>query len=171
MTINIISRLIGTLKTNVPPFHGWGHTTLSNRPSKIVKCNAWLFIYYGKEWRHIRKESSMSRAYLCLYYLEQNPRGEIRHRKKRQFTRIFFIKQSRRSLHRLSSSKSHLKLLELLLGSSSLCHFEDVEPDSLAERSALSNGHNVSNCDVSAENTVITDVNRCFRYLYFRSSF
>lgn len=45
----------------------------------------------------------------------------------------------------------HLKLLELLLGSSSFCHFEDVEPHSFAEWSALSNSHNVSNCDISAE--------------------
>jgi len=50
-----------------------------------------------------------------------------------------------------SCSPSHLKLLELLLGSGSLGHFEDVEPHGLAERSALSDSDDVSNGDVSAE--------------------
>lgn len=40
---------------------------------------------------------------------------------------------------------TQLKLLELLLGSSSLCHFEDIKPHSLAEWSALSNSYDVSN--------------------------
>lgn len=48
-----------------------------------------------------------------------------------------------------SCSPSHLKLLELLLGSGSLGHFEDVEPHGLAERSALSDNDDVSNDDIS----------------------
>lgn len=40
---------------------------------------------------------------------------------------------------------SHLKFLELFLGSSGLSDFEDIEPHGLAERSALSNSDNISN--------------------------
>ena len=51
------------------------------------------------------------------------------------------------------SSPAHprLELLELLLRASGLCDLEDVEPHSLAEGSALSDGNNVSDGDVSAE--------------------
>lgn len=64
----------------------------------------------------------------------------------------FLYLKSRQILQQQTSClKSHLKLLELLLGSSSLCHFEDIKPHSLAEGSALPDSHDVSNCDVSAE--------------------
>lgn len=46
-----------------------------------------------------------------------------------------------------------LKLLELLLGTSSLCDFEDIEPDSLAEGTALSDGDDVPNLDIPAKTT------------------
>ena len=46
------------------------------------------------------------------------------------------------------ATSMHLELLELLLGSSSLGHLEDIEPHGLAEGSALSNYHDVANCDI-----------------------
>ena len=45
--------------------------------------------------------------------------------------------------------KAHLELVELLLGSSwGLGVLDDVESDSLGERSALANGHNIAELDV-----------------------
>lgn len=70
---------------------------------------------------------------------------------KRQFKQHFFISQWVKLAQCSFPGQRHLKLLELLLGSSSFCHFEHVEPHSFAEGSALSNSHNVSNCDISAE--------------------
>lgn len=64
---------------------------------------------------------------------------------------LLYFKMRQISRRQTSRSKSHLKLLELLLGSSSLCHFKDVKSHCLAEGSALPDSHNVSNCDVSAE--------------------
>lgn len=70
----------------------------------------------------------------------------------RKFNQDFlYFKMRQISRRQTSRSKSHLKLLELLLGSSGLCHFEDVKSHCLAEGSALPDSHNVSNCDVSAE--------------------
>lgn len=46
-----------------------------------------------------------------------------------------------------------LKLLELLLGASSLCDLEDVEADSLAEGTALSDGDDVPDLDIPAKTT------------------
>lgn len=79
--------------------------------------------------------------------------------RKGYLNKVFLFDSETVSQQQTSCSKSHLKLLELLLGSSRLCHFEDVEPHGLAEWSALSDGHDVSNCDVSAE-THKTGVNR-----------
>jgi len=45
--------------------------------------------------------------------------------------------------------KEHLELVELLLGSSwGLGVLDDVESDSLGERSALANSHNIAELDV-----------------------
>lgn len=68
-----------------------------------------------------------------------------------QFKQHFFICQWVKLAKCSLPGQRHLKLLELLLGSSSFRHFEHVEPHSFAEWSALSNSHNVSNCDISAE--------------------
>lgn len=77
--------------------------------------------------------------------------GETDKHHKTISNRIFFIWKGRVIQQQPSCSKSNLKFLELFLRSSSLSHFEDVKPHSFAERSALSNGHDVSNGDVSAE--------------------
>lgn len=58
--------------------------------------------------------------------------------------------ESETSIVAAHNQNERLKLLELLLGACSLSHFEDIEPHSLAEWSALTNGHDVSNGDVSA---------------------
>lgn len=63
---------------------------------------------------------------------------------------FFFIWQNDKFANCSLCSKLHLKFLELLLGSSSLCHFEHVESHGLAEWSALSDGDNVSNHDIPA---------------------
>lgn len=52
-----------------------------------------------------------------------------------------------------------LKLLELLLGASSLCDFEDVEPDSLAEGPTLSHSDNVSDLHIPAKKARAVVVN------------
>lgn len=72
-------------------------------------------------------------------------------RTKGQFKQHFFICQWIKLAKCGSPGQRHLKLLELLLGSSSFCYFEHVEPHGFAEWSAFSNSHNVSNCDISAE--------------------
>lgn len=41
-----------------------------------------------------------------------------------------------------------LKLLELFLGSSSFGYFQDIESDSFAERTTLSNGDNIPNLNI-----------------------
>lgn len=68
------------------------------------------------------------------------------------YFRYFRAGQPRKPSCQLVSSPAHprLELLELLLGSSGLCDLEDVEPHCLAEGSALSDGNNVSDGDVSA---------------------
>lgn len=47
------------------------------------------------------------------------------------------------------------KLLKLLLGTSSLCDFEDIEPDSLAEGTTLSHGDDVPNLDIPAKTPLV----------------
>lgn len=77
---------------------------------------------------------------------------------KEQFKQHFFISQWARLAQCSFPGQRHLKLLELLLGSSSFCHFEHVEPHGFAEWSALSNSHNISNCDISAEGRKVGSV-------------
>lgn len=68
------------------------------------------------------------------------------HTRKEDFRKLlFFLLFFPIVLHTLA-----LKLLELLLGASSLRDFEDVEPDSLAEGPALPHGDNVSNLHIPA---------------------
>lgn len=59
-----------------------------------------------------------------------------------------------------------LKLLELLLGTSSLRDFEDIEPDRLAEGTTLSHGDNVPDLDVPAKTTLLF---QWFCFLHLRS--
>lgn len=92
---------------------------------------------------------------MCMYYFSPNAGENFKlttNSKKGFLNKVLYL-----TVRQVSQKTAflfivrHLKLLELLLGSSSLCHFEDVEPHGLAEGSALSNSHNVPNCDVSAE--------------------
>lgn len=102
---------------------------------------------------HDKKTQGNRADYVYVFFSVKSKGGDNTNNRKGNFKQDFLYLTVRQvSQQQPSRSQSHLKLLELLLGSSSLCHFEDVEPHGLAQRSALSDGDNVSNCDVSAEN-------------------
>lgn len=63
------------------------------------------------------------------------------------FTKVLFV------LHIFHTP--FLKFLELLLGTSSFCDFEDIEPDSLAEGTTFSHSDNIANLDIPAKTLLL----------------